>query len=149
MHQRKRRKKTNFNPFLDVEAEVEDEDEAEDEEKDGEEIGDFIDNEHPDDIVESGRLDDDRRHRELDRRREQEQNIDAEKQAAILKERYAKRRPKGGVNDAANTPRRLLLPGVEDPKIFAVRCREGKEREAVNSINKRIGERRGTKRKDR
>ncbi|KAH0595141.1 hypothetical protein MHUMG1_06890 [Metarhizium humberi] len=105
----------------------------------------FIDNEHPDDIAESARLDDDRRHRELDRRREMEASLDAEKQAEILRQRYGNRRPAKGFGDSAVVPKRLLLPSVDDPSIWAVRCKEGKEREVVLSIMKRIEERIGTK----
>lgn len=142
-HRRKRRRDRR-NAFFDIEAEVDDEDEGEDEEKDGEEIGDFIDNAHPD-MAESARLDDDRRHRELDRRREMEASMDAEKQAEILRQRYGNRRPARGFGDSAVVPRRLLLPSVDDPSIWAVRCKEGKEREVVLSVTKRIEERLGTK----
>ncbi|KHN95439.1 transcription initiation protein spt5 [Metarhizium album ARSEF 1941] len=143
-HRRKRRRDRR-NAFFDIEAEVDDEDEGEDGEKDGEEIEDFIDNEHPDDIAESARLDDDRRHRELDRRREMEASLDAEKQAEILRQRYGNRRPAKGFGDSAVVPKRLLLPSVDDPSIWAVRCKEGKEREVILSIMKRIEERIGTK----
>jgi transcription elongation factor SPT5 len=89
---------------------------------------------------------DDRRHRELDRRREMEASLDAEKQAEILRQRYAtKNRSARGIGDSAVVPKRLLLPSVDDPSIWAVRCKEGKEREAVFSIMKRIEERMGTK----
>ncbi|PHH65375.1 hypothetical protein CDD81_2479 [Ophiocordyceps australis] len=142
-HRRKRRRERR-NAFLDIEAEVDDEDEGEDEEKEGEEIEDFIDNAHPDDVAESARLDDDRRHRELDRRREMEASMDAEKQAEILRQRYGNRRPARGFGDSAVVPRRLLLPSVDDPSIWAVRCKEGKEREVVLSITKRIEERMGS-----
>jgi transcription elongation factor SPT5 len=143
-HRRKRRKDHRA-AFFDIEAEVEDEDEAEDEEKEGEEIEDFIDNAHPDDIAESGHLDDDRRHRELDRRRELEASMDAEKQAEILRARYGKRAPARGYGEMAVVPKRLLLPSVDDPGIWAVRCKEGKERDVVFSIMRRIEERAGTK----
>ncbi|KAH6877184.1 transcription initiation protein spt5 [Thelonectria olida] len=142
-HRRKRRRDRR-NAFFDIEAEVDDEDEAEDDEKEGEEIGDFIDNAHPDDLVDSGRLDD-RRHRELDHRREMEASMDAEKQAEILRQRYGNRRSARGLGDAAVVPKRLLLPSVDDPSIWAVRCKEGKEREVIFSIMKRIEERAGTK----
>ncbi|KIH90232.1 transcription elongation factor SPT5 [Sporothrix brasiliensis 5110] len=144
-HRRKRHKRDSRAAFFDIEAEVDDEDEGEDDEKEGEEIGDFIDNAHPDDVEERGRMNDDRRHRELDRRRELEQSLDAEKQAEILRQRYGNRRPAKGLGDSAVVPRRLLLPSVEDPSIWAVRCKEGKEREVVFSIMKRIEERLGTK----
>jgi len=143
-HRRKRRKDHRA-AFFDIEAEVEDEDEAEDEEKDGEEIEDFIDNAHPDDIAESGHLDDDRRHRELDRRREIEASMDAEKQAEILRARYGKRAPARGYGEMTIVPKRLLLPSVDDPGIWAVRCKEGKERDVVFSIMRRIEERAGSK----
>ncbi|OAA62781.1 transcription initiation protein spt5 [Niveomyces insectorum RCEF 264] len=144
-HRRKRHKRDSRAAFFDIEAEVDDEDELEDDEKEGEEIEDFIDNAHPDDIEESSHMNDDRRHRELDRRRELEQSLDAEKQAEILRQRYGNRRPAKGLGDSAVVPRRLLLPSVEDPSIWAVRCKEGKEREVVFSIMKRIEERLGTK----
>ncbi len=143
-HRRKRHKRDSRAAFFDIEAEVDDEDEGEDDEKEGEEIGDFIDNAHPDDIEETSH-NDDRRHRELDRRRELEQSLDAEKQAEILRQRYGNRRPAKGLGDSVVVPRRLLLPSVEDPSIWAVRCKEGKEREVVFSIMKRIEERLGTK----
>ncbi|KAI6781285.1 transcription initiation protein spt5 [Emericellopsis cladophorae] len=143
-HRRKRRRDKR-NAFFDIEAEVDDEDEGEDDEKDGEEIEDFIDNAHPDDVADSGGMEDDRRHRELDRRREMEQSLDAEKQAEILRQRYGNRRSAKGLADSAVTPKRLLLPSVDDPSIWGVRCKEGKEREVVYSIQKRIEERIGTK----
>lgn len=143
-HRRKRRRDRR-NAFFDIEAEVDDEDEGEDEEKDGEEIEDFIDNAHPDDVAENSRLDDDRRHRELDRRREMDASMDAEKQAEILRQKYGNRRPAKGFGESAVMPKRLLLPSVDDPSLWAVRCKEGKEREVVFAITKRIEERLGTK----
>ncbi|KAI9152009.1 Transcription elongation factor SPT5 [Paramyrothecium foliicola] len=143
-HRRKRRRDRR-NAFFDIEAEVDDEDEEGDEEKEGEEIEDFIDNAHPDDIAESGHLDDDRRHRELDRRRDLENSMDAEKQAEILRQRYGNRRPAKGFGGTAVMPKRLLMPSVNDPGIWAVRCKEGKEREVIFSILKRVEERKGTK----
>ncbi|RSL79669.1 Transcription elongation factor SPT5 [Fusarium euwallaceae] len=143
-HRRKRRKERGAN-FFDIEAEVDDEDEGEDDEVLGEEIGDFIANEHPDDMPGSAGINDDRRHRELDRRRDMESSMDAEKQAEILRQRYGNRRSGKGFRDATIVPKRLLLPSVDDPSIWAVRCKEGKEREVVFSIMKRIEERAGTK----
>jgi transcription elongation factor SPT5 len=75
-----------------------------------------------------------------------EASLDAEKQAEILRQRYANKNRSGrGLGDSAVVPRRLLLPSVDDPSIWAVRCKEGKEREAVFAIMKRIEERMGTK----
>jgi len=148
-HRRKRRRDRR-NVFLDVEAEVdEDEDENEDDEDELNEIKDnFLADIHPDDLADlpAGGETDDRRHRELDRRREIEASLDAEKQAEILRQRYANKNRSGrAIGDSAVVPKRLLLPSVDDPSIWAVRCKEGKEREVVFSIMKRIEERSGTK----
>jgi transcription elongation factor SPT5 len=71
--------------------------------------------------------------------------MDAEKQAEILRQRYGNRRSNRAFGDSAVVPRRLLLPSVDDPGIWAVRCKEGKEREVVFSIMKRIQANMGTK----
>ncbi|CAH0053527.1 unnamed protein product [Clonostachys solani] len=141
----KKRQRDRRTALFDIEAEVDDEDEGEDEERDGEEIEGFIDNAHPDDVADTTRFDDDRRHRELDRQRQMESSLDAEKQAEILRQRYGNRRPTKGLGDSAVVPKRLLLPSVDDPSIWGVRCKEGKEREVVFSIMKRIEERQGTR----
>jgi transcription elongation factor SPT5 len=148
-HRRKRRRERR-NQFLDVEAEVdEDEDENDDDEDELDEIkNNFIADTHPDDLADlpAGGETDDRRHRELDRRREMEASLDAEKQAEILRKRYAKNNRSGrAMGDSAVVPKRLLLPSVDDPSIWAVKCKEGKEREVIFSIMKRIEERMGTK----
>ena len=69
--------------------------------------------------------------------------MDAEKQAQLLKERYGKSRTIA--TDAVVVPKRLLLPSVEDPSIWGVRCKPGKEREVVFSVTKRIEERMRTR----
>lgn len=96
---------------------------------------------HPDDIdaLPVGAETDDRRHRQLDRQRELDATMDAEKQAQMLKERYGRNR--AAASDALVVPKRLLLPSVEDPSIWGCRCKPGKEREVVYSIQKRIEER--------
>ena len=90
-------------------------------------------------------MDDDRRHRELDRRREMEAGVDLEKEAENYRRKYGKRATAKGLADTAVVPKRLLLPSVEDPSIWAVRCKEGKEREVVFSVMRKIEERLGTK----
>lgn len=96
---------------------------------------------HPDDFdqLPAGAETDDRRHRQLDRQRELDATMDAEKQAQLLKERYGRNR--AAATDALVIPKRLLLPSVEDPSIWGARCKPGKEREVVYSIQKRIEER--------
>ncbi|KAK6197030.1 hypothetical protein LQW54_010946 [Pestalotiopsis sp. IQ-011] len=142
-HRRKRRK-NKTNAFLDIYAEVDDEDEGEDEDEDAEDQEGFIEREEPGETEIVGR-DDDTRHRELDRRRDLEASFDAEQQAAIYQKRYGNRRPARGIGESGVVPQRLLLPSVDDPSIWGVRCKEGKEREVVFSIMKRVEERMGTK----
>ena len=139
----RKRRRTGGNAFLDLEADVDDEDEGEDDEADGEEIRDFLDA-HPDDPDEGHRFHDDRHHRELDRRRQLEAGVDAEQQAEVYKQRYGKRHRKRGMGEGDVLPRRLLLPSVDDPSIWAIKCKEGKEREVIFNIMKRVEEARGT-----
>jgi transcription elongation factor SPT5 len=137
---KKRARRERRNQYIDIEAEVDDEDdEAEDDEEEG--GAGFIAEDHPDDIndLPPGVEQDDRGHRELDRKREREQQMDAEKQAEILKERYGRRNYAS--SETALVPKRLLLPSVDDPNIWGVRCKPGKEREVVFSILKRVEER--------
>jgi len=120
---------------------VDDEDEDVDEDDE-----DLPDETHPDDLVEDrgpGVINDDRAHRELDRARELQANIDAEKQAEILKERYGRNR--AAQVDAVVVPQQLLLPTVDDPTIWALKCKPGKEREIVMAIMKRAEDRAATR----
>src|SRR3954453_21083908 len=98
----------NANPFIEIEAGVDGaEDEAEDEE---DELAEFGMETHPDDldVLPGGTETDDRRHRQLDRQREIDASMDAEKQAQMLKERYGRNR--AAASDALVIPKRLLLP---------------------------------------
>lgn len=65
--------------------------------------------------------------------------MDAEKQAAALREKYGRNR--AAAVDSVVVPQRLLLPSVDDPTIWAVRVKPGKEREVVFAIQKRIEDR--------
>ena len=127
-----------------MEAEVDEEDEG-DEEDEELQADPFIADTHPDDLADlpDGAPTDDRRHKELDRERERKQQLDAEEQAALLREKYGRRT--ATASDAAIVPRRLLLPSVDDPSIWGVKCKPGKEREIVFAMTKRIEERAGTK----
>lgn len=139
-HPRKRRRRDRRNQFLDVEAEVD-----EDEEEEAEDDEDVPDEVHPDDLLElpAGAERDDRKHRELDRQRDLAASMDAEKQAAALRERYG--RSRAAASDSAIVPQRLLLPSVDDPHIFRVKCKPGKEREVIYAIMKRVEDRLGTR----
>ena len=48
-------------------------------------------------------------------------------------------------SDAVRVPKRLLLPSVDDPSIWGVKVKPGKEREVVYALTKRKEERDGTK----
>lgn len=100
---------------------------------------------HPDDLMElpPGADRDDRKHRELDRQRDLAASMDAEKQAQLLKERYG--RSRAAATDSGITPQRLLLPSVDDPSIWRLKCKPGKEREVIFNIVKRIEDRAGTR----
>lgn len=137
---RKRARRDPRNQLFDIEAAVDDEDEGDDDDEGGE-AGDFIAETHPDDLagLPVGAETDDRGHRELDRKREREQQMDAEKQAQLLKERYGRSRTT--TTDAVTVPKRLLLPSVDDPNIWGIRCKPGKEREVVFAITKRVEDR--------
>ncbi|KAL8997939.1 MAG: hypothetical protein Q9169_002932 [Polycauliona sp. 2 TL-2023] len=139
---RKRVRRDPRNQYLDVEAEVdEEEDEGDEEDEEGNAEG-FIADTHPDDVADlpDGAETDDRRHRELDRQRERLQQLDAEKEAERLRNLYGRSRTTTA-RDTVTVPKRLLLPSVNDPSIWGVKCKPGKEREVVFAVVKRLEER--------
>ena len=137
--QRKRRRRLNH--FFDDEAEVDDDEEEVDEE---EEEGFIADEELPE-INDHREYREEHGHRELDRQHEQKQAEVLEAMAEELKTRHSQ--PKRGRGpDSGLVPRRLLLPSVQDPNIWGVKCRPGKEREVIFSIIKKMEELEGTKR---
>lgn len=123
---------------------MDEEDEGDEDDEDGL-VDPFIADTHPDDLADLpvGAETDDRRHRELDRQREMDLRMDAEKQAKILNERYSSKRAQA--NDSVTVPKRLLLPSVEDPSVWGVKCKPGKEKEVVFALMKRVEERAKTK----
>ncbi|EEB07020.1 transcription elongation factor Spt5 [Schizosaccharomyces japonicus yFS275] len=125
---RKRPRREKRNQFLDIEAEVDEDEEdiEEDEDEIGREDG-FIEEEAGADYVT-----DDRRHRELDRQRQEFQSVDAERLAEEYRHKYGRSQTFRG--DTSNIPQRLLLPSVNDPNIWAVRCKIGKEKDIVFSL---------------
>ncbi|CAG8233600.1 unnamed protein product [Penicillium salamii] len=135
---RKKQKRV-VNPFIEDEAGVDDEEDEGDDEED--ELAEYGMETHPDDLdaLPQGTETDDRRHRQLDRQREIDASMDAEKQAQMLKERYGRNR--AAASDSLVIPKRLLLPSVEDPSIWGGRCKPGKEKEVVYSIQQRIEQR--------
>ncbi|KAH3688644.1 hypothetical protein WICPIJ_000370, partial [Wickerhamomyces pijperi] len=128
------------NQFIDVEAEVDDEEEDEDDEDDELAREGFIAQEgaEDDDFRGEGNRNDDRLHRQMDRTHERNAEEDAQKLAAQFKERYGKSKSyRGAGSDSGMIPQRFLLPSINDPSIWAVRCRPGKEKEIVKKLLKK------------
>jgi transcription elongation factor SPT5 len=119
--------------FIEEEAEV---DEDEEEEDEGDDEG--VDEIHPDDLLEpTGAELDDRHHRELDLRREANAQRDVEEIAKEFDEKY-RRREMQNVRRGGAGAVPLALPTINDPMIWMCKCRPGKEREIIMSIQKRI-----------
>jgi transcription elongation factor SPT5 len=135
---RRPRKKHRANQFLDVEAEVDDEEEDLDEDEDdlGGEDG-FI-QEHD---LENEDFDirDDRQHRDLDRQLQEITDKDAERLAEEFKTKYGRSQASRYRGDGAGVAQRLLLPSVDDPSIWAIKCKPGKEADIIIAIARRNG----------
>lgn len=134
----RKRRRRGLNQFFEEEAEVdEDDDELEADEED---LGpEFIQDTHPDDDLPAEADQDDRRHRELDRQRQMEASMDAEKQAAAYRERYG-RKANAALNNSSFVPQNLLMPDVNDPSIWGVKCKPGKEKEIIIRLMKKYSE---------
>lgn len=131
---RRRAKKQKRNRFLDVEAEVDDDEEDVDEEEEelAREDG-FIDEDIPDDTEDIQRraaVDNQR----LDRFRRQEEDTNAEALAEELRQRYGRSARYAAQSDYAEVPQRLLMPSVEDPSLWGVPCKPGRERDIVMTL---------------
>lgn len=73
----------------------------------------------------------------MDRRREAIVEEDAEKLASEYREKYGRSTASKYRGETGNVPQRLLLPSVQDPNIWGVRCKPGKEKELVRLILKK------------
>lgn len=93
--------------------------------------------EHEEGEEEDVQAHDDRLHREVDRRREAIVEADAEKLASEYREKYGRSTASKYRGDSGIVPQRLLLPSVQDPNIWGVRCKPGKEKELVRLILKK------------
>lgn len=131
-------KRRRANQFLDIEAEVDDEEEDELDEDDEEaELlrEQFISDEH----VDKGEVpdaNDDRLHRQYDQRRQQAEDQDAEELAETLKQRYRKTHTvyRGDTTASGTVSQKLLMPSINDPAIFAIRCSPGREKDLVRKL---------------
>ncbi|KAF3078147.1 transcription elongation factor spt5 [Orbilia oligospora] len=140
---RRRGQRRAHNPFLDTMAEVDEDDEVDDEEDDEMEA-DFIAPGDDDDALRH-RAGDDRLHRQLDRQNQADFAEDLEKVAAEMRDRHGGRRGHRLGDASTVTPKRLLLPSVNDPSIWGVKCKPGKEKEAVFTIMKKVQDMKGTR----
>lgn len=65
--------------------------------------------------------------------------IEAKKQEKLIKERHQSRQTrKAKVTETVS--KQLLLPTIDDPKIFMVPCKEGQEKNVIMAIMKRMNE---------
>lgn len=122
---------------MDVEASVDEDEEDYDEDDDGLLREDGFIQEHEEGEEEEVQVHDDRLHREVDRRREAIVEADAEKLASEYREKYGRSTASKYRGDSGVVPQRLLLPSVQDPNIWGVRCKPGKEKELVRLILKK------------
>lgn len=141
---KRKAKRRRANQFLDIEAEVDDEEEDELDEDDEEAellreqfISDDREVERGDPSVPSNMdVDDDRLHRQYDQRRQQAEDQDAEKLAETLKQRYRKTHTvyRGDTAASGTVSQKLLMPSINDPAIFAIRCTPGREKDLVRKL---------------
>ncbi|ODV77116.1 transcription elongation factor Spt5 [Suhomyces tanzawaensis NRRL Y-17324] len=136
---KKRKRRRAANQFVDIEAEVDDEEEDELDEDDEEAellreqfISDDRDNAEGND----GDNQDDRLHRQYDRRRQEAEDQNAEKLAETLKQRYRKTHTvyRGDSATSGTVSQKLLMPSINDPSIYAIRCTPGREKELVRKL---------------
>lgn len=121
-------KKRKTNMFIEDQAAV-DEDDSEEDEQSGE--SGFEELEFDD----SKTRPDKGKHRALDLRKEREKDVDAEEIARRLKEKYGRSDTRIAYQgDTEHVPQNLLIPSVEDPKLWLVGCKPGKEKDLVLRI---------------
>lgn len=136
------KKKRKFNKFIDIEADVGDDDDEDLEEYDLEEIDD-----KREEAEEAAELE--RDFKEIDNRRSyfrslmerDEQILDAEAEEERLRRLYGKLRADKADRDTMASiisHRALIQPQSEDPKLWLVKCKPGKERAVVASLIKHI-----------
>lgn len=70
----------------------------------------------------------------LDRMRRAEEEKSAEQLAEELNERYRRSARYAAQSDYAEVPQRLLMPSVDDPKLWSVRCKILRERDIVMTL---------------
>ncbi|GMM51053.1 transcription elongation factor [Starmerella bacillaris] len=128
----KRKRRRMRNQFLDVEAE----DDEDEDDFSGEEDGlvgedGFVQDEDGEDKSGTNRV-----YRQVERSQDRKfTEEDAEQLAERYRERYGRTSAsKYGQRASASVPQQLLLPSVEDPPIFGLNCRIGREKDAVRVL---------------
>ncbi|KAJ3049217.1 transcription elongation factor spt5, partial [Rhizoclosmatium hyalinum] len=113
--------------FIDDIADVDDDEEEEDEEFD-----DIVGGRDED--FDEEQYNDTRTHRKLDTRREQQKEVDAEELAARFDERYRGRNRGGNYKPSDNVAGRMLMPSINDPSLWLVRCKQGSEKSLIITL---------------
>ncbi|CAG7851799.1 Transcription elongation factor SPT5 AltName: Full=Chromatin elongation factor SPT5 [Serendipita indica DSM 11827] len=134
---KRRRREQVVNPYIDVQALVDDDDADDDEEDEAEAGASFLgqrrhyqqqDDEEDDQDAERSVA----RARRLDRKRFEDMEISGEELAKRLREKYA--RNDQMVEELASVPQRMLMPSVNDPNLWQVKVKPGRERDIVLSL---------------
>lgn len=73
----------------------------------------------------------------LDRFRREEEEMSAEALAEELRQRHARSSRYASQSDYAEVPQRLLMPSVDDPGLWRIRCKRGRERHLVSTVLRR------------
>ncbi|KNZ47989.1 hypothetical protein VP01_599g7 [Puccinia sorghi] len=141
---RKRRKRTR-NRYIDDLADVDDEEEEEEEEEDG--LGgpedDFIDRSEIPEADRSSRRnllrditgdDLDAGHRGLDMTRQVREDADLGQIAQDFREKYGRQSRAAARDLGEHIPKNLLMPTDQDPSIWAVKCKPGREKDIVAAL---------------
>ncbi|CAD6944768.1 unnamed protein product, partial [Tilletia laevis] len=120
---RRKKKKRARNKFLDIEAEVDDSDEEIEDEEEG--FG-------PDAAAGNANLDGMRRLEENQTAEEWAHN--AEEMARNFRKKYRRIAGRKDIGTSNDVPRHALLPDLEDPSLWAVSVKIGRERQIVMTI---------------
>ncbi|KAJ3075374.1 transcription elongation factor spt5 [Podochytrium sp. JEL0797] len=133
-HTKKKQKKRGLvyqgvSSYIDDIADVDD-DEEEEEDDDDDLIGHDADfDEHAE-----RQYTDQRKHREMDARRERAEEEDAEVLAERYKQKYSQRDRGGNYRPSDNVAGRMLMPSINDPSLWLVRCKQGQEKNLIITL---------------
>ncbi|KAI9223441.1 hypothetical protein BC828DRAFT_375892 [Blastocladiella britannica] len=119
--------------FLDIEAAVDDDEDAEYGDDDYDGADDFVEKDEEAEAADVSDFLSARQRREVDKSFAARDDADLEAIAQRFNEKHQRLAPRRYVGgDVHSTPQQLLLPSVRDPKLWMVKCREGKERDIVH-----------------